>query len=481
MQIYGQSEFSVVANPVVSSNPSTVLYDTFASFTEGATNYNYSLVNGIAYVSTVTAGKDPLVKCLDSDAQPPINAIVDALMDAAPISSASTSGLIECTNGETFKVSLNNVDFAVCYWGSSGFTLHGSEMDIAVEYMKTRADISAPSGVDKQGCVAAVSPSPTTSVGKSMLIGKPVVSSAVRSLEEVSADFLDILKPDLPSCTCKSEPRPCLFVHGLGIGKEEPENLDAFPQYWGNLTDHAPCCTSMKYTVLNTLNYSWTDDQQQEKLCDRALSVSDTSEGTTIADTIIISHSMGGLIIAGALANGKCKFAASTTWVAISSPMRGSMAAGYFQESCKGNTNLVYEKFVNTTGFCPADEGIKSLAYQGEKYSNPKLDAAYKAAQKAYQKHVYALMCSNAFTGLTSDTQAPYWILGLTIPHKSKKNDGMVEFFSCAGGFPASKFGDNWRDRFYVTKLTHDDTTFRNGDALLNEAKMPVKWFECLL
>ncbi|KAG7399375.1 Cyclin- protein fam58a [Phytophthora boehmeriae] len=154
--VYGQSEFSVVANPIVSSNPSTVIYDTFVSFTEGTTKYNYSLVNGIAYSSSVTASNAPLVKC-ESEGHPPINAFMSALMDATPVSSASTSGLATCTNGELFKISINSVDYFVCYLGSAGFTIYGSEMDIAVEYMKTRADISAPAGVDKLGCVRAVS------------------------------------------------------------------------------------------------------------------------------------------------------------------------------------------------------------------------------------------------------------------------------------------------------------------------------------
>jgi len=67
------------------------------------------------------------------------------------------------------------------------------------------------------------------------------------------------------------------------------------------------------------------------------------------------------------------------------------------------------------------------------------------------------------------------------VPHTSKRNDGMVEFESCAAGFPEAKFGDSYRDRFYRTKLNHVDMEFISGDAMLDEAKMPVKWFECLL
>ncbi|KAG7381337.1 hypothetical protein PHYPSEUDO_006182 [Phytophthora pseudosyringae] len=139
------------------------------------------------------------------------------------------------------------------------------------------------------------------------------------------------------------------------------------------------------------------------------------------------------------------------------------MASDYFQESCKDDTNFVMEAFVGQTGLCPADNGIRSLAYEGGKYSSKKLDALI------------------GYSGLPSNRQAVYRVLGSNVNHKSPKNDGMVEFSSCAGGFPESKFGNTYHDRFYATKLNHADAAFRNGDALVSTAKMPVKWFECLL
>ncbi|RAW36089.1 hypothetical protein PC110_g7632 [Phytophthora cactorum] len=157
------------------------------------------------------------------------------------------------------------------------------------------------------------------------------------------------------------------------------------------------------------------------------------------------------------------------------------MASNYFQKSCKNETNFIVEDLVAKTGYCPADDGIISLAYEGDSYSNSELDAAYVEAQKAYRSNVDALMCSNGFSGLRSDRQWWYWTLGTIASHHSFKNDGLVEFYSCAGGFPTSDFGNSYEDKFYVTKLNHADTAFRNGDALLSKAKMPVKWFECLL
>ncbi|EGZ08262.1 hypothetical protein PHYSODRAFT_340073 [Phytophthora sojae] len=157
------------------------------------------------------------------------------------------------------------------------------------------------------------------------------------------------------------------------------------------------------------------------------------------------------------------------------------MASDYFQNSCQNETNFVAEKLVAKAWYCPAGNGIKSMAYEGEDSSSPELDAAYAAAKKVYRRDVTALMCSDGFSGLRSKRQWWYWAMGTAVPHKSLENDGLVEFYSCAGGFATEQFGDSYKDAFYVAKLNHADTAFRNGNALLNKAKMPVKWFECLL
>ncbi|GMF34438.1 unnamed protein product [Phytophthora lilii] len=242
-----------------------------------------------------------------------------------------------------------------------------------------------------------------------------------------------------------------------------PKNQDSFSEYWGNLTDHAPCCTTLKYAMLNTINHSWVDDSLQQKVCDRALAVSKTSKKSTVSDTIIITHSMGALLLGA------------------QSLRKRSMGSDYLQSSCDGDTNMIVERLANVTGRCPVSAAIRSLAYEYEKFSSSKLNKAYKAAQTAYQTHVQAAMCSYKYTGLVSNYQWQVWLLGSVVPHKSHQNDGMVELHSCAGGFPESKFGNHYLDRFYATKLNHFDLAFKSGDALFDEAKMPVKWFECLL
>ena len=185
-------------------------------------------------------------------------------------------------------------------------------------------------------------------------------------------------------------------------------------------------------------------------------------------------------MLAGALANGRCHLAPSSTWVALSPPMIGSMASDHLVDYCKHEVqNLAVEMMFN--GKCPVPKSTRSIVYTNEKYSSKRLDAAYVAAQAAYRKHVYAAMCSSSYVGNISKFQFKYIMGGSMIPHKSSENDGLVEFNSCAGGIPLSQFGRTPRDRFYRCELNHADTAFKTGDGLFKSTVRPVTWFECLL
>ncbi|GMF20901.1 unnamed protein product [Phytophthora lilii] len=489
MKVYGQSDFSMYANPIVSNKDTMVLYDVFATFTEGTTLYNYTVINGIAHASSNPysgspeddANATPSVSCLDSESTklPAVNSIVAAINQVTAVSSVSGSdATISCSSSSLYKVTVNGIDFVLCAMGSSGFTMHGSDMDIAVEFLESPIDIQVPTSAatTKGGCSVVAKPSTISSIGQALLTGQPI-PKASRNLKAA----FDFSFRDKSSCSCKSTPRPCIFIHGLGVKQEMPENEDFF-SYWGDsIIDHTPCCSSVKFAHLNTVNNTWTSKAQQGKVCNRALAVSNTSTESVITDTIVITHSLGNLMFAGALATKKCSLDSSSTWVGMAGPMIGSMASDFVQESCAGETNRFWEEVGDITGRCPPNTGLKSLAYQNGNFSSNELNKAYAAAQEAYRKNVYALMCGQSYSGLASKYQDKFWVLGHTIPHKSKENDGMVEFQSCAPGIPESKFGDNYRDRFYKTKLNHYDMQFLAGDALLDEDKMPVKWFECLL
>ncbi|KAL3658081.1 hypothetical protein V7S43_016924 [Phytophthora oleae] len=480
MKIHGQSNFSLFANPILSAD--SVLYDVWSTFTEDKIVYNYSLVKGVVFASSDSNDStvDPSAICPDSELGelPPINALVRSLSGAVAISTEERQGgIIQCLSGNLFKTRVNGFEFAVCALGSSGFIMQGSDVDVEVRYLDSPVDIHEPIGDSTRNCSATVTANPVTPLGKSLLTGKPYLEKE----RNLKAAF-DFSFKRFSSCTCKSSVRPCVFIHGMGISEELPENQDNFTEYWGDhLEDHSPCCSSLHFAHLDTVNNTWTSAKQQRKVCDRILAVSNTSTDLTISDTIVVTHSMGNLMLAGAIANGRCTMDPSSTWVGLAAPMKGSMASDFVQESCAGETNVVWEKIGNITGRCPPSTALKSLAYQGGNHTTEKLDAAYTAAQKVYQENVDAVMCSKWYSGLISKYQVAFWAMGTMVPHRSRKNDGMVEFQSCAVGLPEEEFDDSWKSKFYKTRLNHYDMEFLSGDSLLNGDKMPVKWFECLL
>ncbi|KAF1778855.1 hypothetical protein JG687_00014473 [Phytophthora cactorum] len=84
-------------------------------------------------------------------------------------------------------------------------------------------------------------------------------------------------------------------------------------------------------------------------------------------------------------------------------------------------------------------------------------------------------MCSNYYDGVVSQYQVQSVIAGKIIPHKSRKNDGLVEFQSCAAGLSESLFGDSYEYRFYAPRLNHADTAFLTHDGLFKDSQKPFK------
>ncbi|OWZ14196.1 hypothetical protein PHMEG_00012361 [Phytophthora megakarya] len=455
LQLHGQSEFDVYANPSVSQDGTSVLYDGFATFVEGHSVYTYSLVDGAPYLVTNDSSSNaPSVSCIPASTLP-FNAILPAVNDVEPIPSASIGGEeIECESGKLFKTSFAGIHYAVCTSVESGFTAFASDVTIDVDYLEAPVKIPKPTLEDGSSCAALAEPTKMTSIALALLTGDDIPASTSRNLKETS--HMAIQTPDVQDTS-----------RHFG---------------WDKIKDHAPCCTTIKYARLNTVDYAWTSPVLQKNVCARALSMSQTSDAAMrkIEDTIIVTHSMGGLMFAGALANGECHLAESSTWIGLSPPMTGSMSSDYLMDYCNGEV----QNFVTGIMFsdrCPVPTSTKSVFYENEKYSDESLDAAYDAAQAVYRKNVYAAMCSSSYVGNISKYQAKYMLGGRVIPHKSSKNDGLVEFHSCAGGISPSRFGKTPYDRFYRCELNHADTAFKTGDGIFKTTVRPVTWFECLL
>jgi hypothetical protein len=290
------------------------------------------------------------------------------------------------------------------------------------------------------------------------------------------------------TCFCKGKKRPCIFFHGVG-NKKDRGLIDRNPSF-GNIHQHAPCCSSIHFSSLNTIDFGWTNETLQKRMCQVATSVSNTSTTKIIKDTILVTHSMSNLMLAGAIANNSCLLDPSTSWVSISGPMRGSMGSDFQQNLCHGDTNVtanVRKEIGTLFGQCPVSPAYKELVYVGDgntstgTHASKSLIEKYAIARRIHRKYASAVICGTSFVGLLS-IDAPLFVLGGTVvPHKSRQNDGIVEFESCRGDFEAKLFKSTFNTTYYRATLNHFDTQFRHGDGFFGLDKKPLKWFECLL
>ncbi|GMF32816.1 unnamed protein product [Phytophthora lilii] len=499
MYVHGASTFDVVATPAPQRpGDKSIVYNGMASFEKDGDKHEYALVDGSAYYTRYRGGDSQAESgCLPQSSVPPIATVLSAIQGATTATHLLKPGVAEekCPGGSVIMFPFAGENFLLCsrHTGSSwfrdeGFQVFGSDLNINVRYEPTAPVIVAP----------RVASNILTSCGKipsgdriapslPSLLTRSFSEWGHRALRAEEAEGFFDSAWDLitdSTCGCKGAERACVFVAGLssyedhGLTDDDPEG------YFGDeIGDHSPCCSSRKFITLATKDNAWYDIAFQQRFVDLLVQVSGTSDAATgtIKDTIVVAHSMGNLMLGGAIANGKAILDPSTSWVAASSPMEGSMGSNYIQESCDGNGTGIVANLVELLGDCPANTGEASLAYQGSNYATQAMNDAYVAAQKAYVENVDYVMCSKSFNGLVTVKAAIYALAGEILPHHSSENDGIVEYGSCAMGLPFDTFGSKYDSARYVTELNHVDMSFRNGDGVFSDSKKPLKWFECLL
>ncbi|KAI9916158.1 hypothetical protein PsorP6_017052 [Peronosclerospora sorghi] len=424
--LHGVSSYTIDATPVVSRNGTRVMFNTRATFAQGDARVTYALWHGAAYEITTDARGRERVRCMSPHLLP-WNAFVPALNDATRIPRASIGTKpIECPRGHLFTTRVVGTKYVLCV-SDTGFTAISSDVDVVVAYVPERIKMHKPARA--QACDPVTKPIELTPLARALVTGRELPPSTSRLLSAAFEAETMVDGLATTECQCPSQPRPCIFFHGLGNANEF-DDLQNTPKLTereriGDMHGHAPCCSKIKYSILNTQDRGWNDETLQEKYCDHMLRMSETSDADDkiVRDTIVVTHSMAGLAMAGALANKKCSFASSTSWVANSSPMTGSMGCDYLEDIC--STNII-NKAAAMVGRCPISISRKSTIYQTGKYSNGTMYEAYKAAQEAYRDNVAAAICSDTYVGLFSKYQAPAIIGGTILPHKSSENDGLT-------------------------------------------------------
>ena len=127
--------------------------------------------------------------------------------------------------------------------------------------------------------------------------------------------------------------RRCVFLHGVGqefnIGV-----VDSFTDYWGDVNDYVKdLCTDIKFLIADTKLYGWTNHTLQQQYCTAAIG-KPFSQQSVIVDTIIFTHSMGNLVLAGALQNGYCSLGQNSYWFDSQGPILGSPLPYFLYQFC---------------------------------------------------------------------------------------------------------------------------------------------------
>ncbi|KAF0686043.1 Aste57867_22137 [Aphanomyces stellatus] len=484
--------------PRASNSDGEFAFDAVMRLDLGATTETYTLVDGRAFVTrserTTTNDDDDAAtstpECLEPSQMFPFHLMQSSLTSARVIdrvvlanddaSSATTlTTATDCVDGTLLELSFAGESFVLC---NDKFNqpqwLKGTDVDIAIESLSSSSLPAFASSLDKSASVACTPVTPSL----------PPAASP-RSWTDFGTDVVQVLSGApreaglaAATCGCRMEKKPCLFVHGLANPLELPLS-NSFVLWWGQVHRHAPCCSSIKFTHFDTINQAWTSDKLQHDFCDAALTVSGASANATTPNTIgsllLVSHSMGNLIVSGAVATNKCQLSSDVTWISSAAPLRGSKSANLFESICDDDhLGGLLNKPLKLLHLCPAGASLASMYYYDTMSATAQ--AQYDAAQAVRRRHATKMICGTDGWGLNTVFAPPFKLVG-ELSHHDGPNDGLVSLESCTAGVGLDNFGGTTESFNYLAKINHLDCAFREGDGWWGADRKPVKWFECAL
>ena len=276
----------------------------------------------------------------------------------------------------------------------------------------------------------------------------------------------------------------CVFVHGAGSPTSgAPSGSD--PVYWGDVHERlATACAHFRFLHADTLNAGWEDAELQQRVCD-LFATPNATEAPAPAPratplTVVFAHSLGNLILAGALDAGRCALPAAAAWFAVAAPWEGSPAADRLPEVCAPEAPGVVAPLVRSLAtrqhFCDGVNGTPSTGYLSTRTSAPRLRAV--AARWVWR--VNGSLCGDDAFGLWSRDSFELQALS-DFARFCEPNDGAVPTRAC---HQYGVVGARAPDAMHLTAhANHYDLTCRHGDAALpwsGADRKPCAWYEAM-
>lgn len=214
----------------------------------------------------------------------------------------------------------------------------------------------------------------------------------------------------------------------------------------------------------------------QQAYCDLATGTS-KQKGAVTQDTIVITHSLGNLIFAGAIHNGLCSLSEDSRWLSLSAPWFGSAAAPWLLNLCTNPSVFAdpIQWLAAELNFCNSSTHKPQQAYYSLFPEDPLLKEGTLANIAA--QHATGALCGHSPTGITSKYSVSLGALAALVPY-GEHNDGMVPVSSCL--LTSRTYSNNdTTSPFYFGKLNHADGTMRDGDTT-NLDQEPGRWFKVM-
>jgi hypothetical protein len=201
--------------------------------------------------------------------------------------------------------------------------------------------------------------------------------------------------------------------------------------------------------------------------------------GQVVENKIIFSHSMGNLILGGAISNNLCQLGNSSSWYESQGPLAGSKGPDVAQDICTGWWDWV-TLLVEWVGFCvPAPEGSEFTRETSVAYKSMQTSIDFAKAQLAIKENVKGAMCGDSAWGLNSIYSPALQALAVFVWFDGD-NDGMVEVSSCRNPMGYDHFdgwGSSYSNNFYHASINHQDGTCYTADGWWGSDRKPCSWF----
>lgn len=265
-------------------------------------------------------------------------------------------------------------------------------------------------------------------------------------------------------------PLTCVFIHGAGSPTVEPPSASD-PVYWGRVHERL-ACAEYRFMHEDTMHHGWDSPHLQQHVCTLFENVSAASVA------VVFAHSLGNILLAGALDAGYCRLPPRAAWFAVAAPWEGSKAADKLPEVCNGD-GLVIHPLVRSLAtrqhFCDGVNATPSAGYTSLVTSNQRL----RDVSARWVGRVNGSLCGDSPFGLWSADSMELEALADLVAF-GEANDGAVPTRACHP--PGATSAREPSARHFTCGCNHYDVTCRHNDPgvpwLRRDDRNPCAWYE---